>query len=143
MIAPCGMDCALCYGFQVGQYDLNHKGFHNKSCLGCRSEGHQCKHFKPDCPIKTQSVSFCFECPDYPCPALKSLDYRYRQKNHMSLLENLKMIQKEGLDAFVTSQDQKWTCEKCGALRCCHKSLCLNCELDLLQKKRSINKKVQ
>jgi len=39
-------------------------------------------------------VKFRYECPDYPCDLLKTLDKRYHQQYTMSLLENLAVHQR-------------------------------------------------
>ena len=75
-------------------------------------------------------VRFCFECADYPCKRLKSLDKRYRMKYHMSMIENLNAIMDTGMDNFLKAQEEKWHCPTCGETICCHTGLCLNCQLD-------------
>lgn len=79
LVAPCGMNCALCQAYQG-------KGL---ACNGCGHGGERkaCRN----CSIQkcAGKKAFCFECAVYPCKRLKALDKRYRTKYHMSMLENL------------------------------------------------------
>ena len=67
MFAPCGMNCMVCYKHC----------FHKKPCAGCLNcdEGkpEHCRKCKiKDC-IKEKPLSYCFECPEYPCKLIKIL----------------------------------------------------------------------
>lgn len=46
LIAPCGMNCALCISYLTGKEDLNHKGFKKRSCPGCIPRGKHCVFLK-------------------------------------------------------------------------------------------------
>jgi hypothetical protein len=93
LIAPCGMNCGICYA---------HLREKNK-CPGCRF----LKSNKPvsiakckirNCEIINNSkVKFCFECTDFPCKNLKYLDKRYRTKYGMSEIDNLESIRNNGI----------------------------------------------
>ncbi len=126
LIAPCGMNCSLCLGYQR---EKNH-------CNGCRNE----KNIKyktkgsANCVIKNCELlkdtksGFCFDCIKYPCTRLKQLDKRYRTKYGMSMLENQEYIKENGLKKFVKKEDMKWKCDDCGKLICVHRKCCLNCK---------------
>ena len=83
-IAPCGMNCALCYAFQDRK----------KPCSGCRSKMAEVRKNCRNCLILScdKKEYYCFECSIFPCRRLKSLDARYRIKYGMSMLENLIFI---------------------------------------------------
>ncbi len=138
LIAPCGMNCALCWAYQAQLYDLQQKGIHRKYCPGCVARGEHCVHMRNACPtIGNGLVRFCFECPDFPCTRLKALDHRYREKYHMSMIANLRFLQERGMDAFLADQRRQWTCPQCGEhLLCCHNGLCLSCDLEVLLRNR-------
>ncbi|QRN83839.1 DUF3795 domain-containing protein [Chloroflexota bacterium] len=138
LIAPCGMNCALCVAYQFQQHDINQFGFHRKYCPGCLPRGKNCLHMGDNCELlRDGRVRFCFECPDFPCKRLKTLDKRYRTKYHLSMIENLTHIRENGLSAFLMNEAMKWTCEKCNAsLICCHNGLCLTCDLEVLIHKK-------
>ena len=124
LIAPCGMDCGLCMVFVR---DKN-------GCLGCRAGDEGKAKSCLSCSIRNCEVirsgeaTFCSgECERFPCPRLKRLDARYRQKYRMSMLENLQVIGDEGVDAFVASQRERWVCPECGGLQCVHTVECVYC----------------
>jgi hypothetical protein len=123
LIAPCGMNCGICYAYLRKK---NH-------CPGCRS-------FYADEPvsiarckirncefIKSGVIKFCFKCNDFPCKILKRLDKRYRTKYHMSEIANLEFIRKYGIKKFIEEEKIKWTCGKCGGAICAHTGACFIC----------------
>ena len=124
LIAPCGMNCGICYTY------LRKK---NK-CPGCRFFNSEkpvsiarCKIRNCE-KIKDKKINFCFECDKFPCKRLKDLDKRYRTKYNMSEIENLEMIRDKGLDFFLKDQGTRWKCKKCGGIICVHKKMCLDCD---------------
>ena len=131
LVAPCGMDCSLCIAYQFRRNDLNKHGFHRTYCPGCIPRGKHCTHMADTCSLLGEGkLRFCFECSEYPCKRLKSLDKRYRTKYHMSMIENLDYIKTNGIDDFLHDQETKWKCAHCGERTCCHNGLCMNCEFD-------------
>lgn len=138
LIAPCGMNCALCIAYQFKEKDLNKRGFRKGYCPGCLPRGKNCTHMGSRCDLLGNGeVRFCFECEVYPCKMLKALDKRYRTKYHMSMIQNLDYIKENGVDRFLEAEEEKWLCPDCGGTICCHNGLCLNCNLDtLLQNKK-------
>lgn len=133
LIAPCGMNCALCIAYQFKENDLNKKGFHKKYCPGCLPRDKNCTHMGDKCELLGKGkVRYCYECKVYPCKMLKNLDKRYRTKYYMSMIENLNCIKADGLDTFLDSEAIKWKCPKCGETICCHNGLCLQCNVDIL-----------
>ncbi len=121
-IAPCGLNCALCWGFQRSK----------KTCSGCNISGAK-THYCTVCRIKTwpekngKDRLSCRECPRYPCKRLKDLDKRYRFKYGESAIENFRSIAEIGLSAFVAAEEIKWRCPQCGNLVCVHREKCLTC----------------
>jgi hypothetical protein len=102
LIAPCGMNCRLCIAYQFREKDLNKQGFHKKYCPGCIPREENCTHMGEQCALlRKGTVRFCYECKDFPCKRLQSLDKRYRTKYHMSMIENLEFIKEHGLEAFL------------------------------------------
>ena len=123
LIAPCGMNCGLCYAF------LREK---NK-CPGCRFFDSLTPVSIARCGIrncekfKNKKIKFCFECDEFPCQRLKKLDKRYRSKYNMSEIQNLEIIRDKGLNVFLKDQEKRWKCNKCGGTICVHKNECLSC----------------
>lgn len=121
LIAPCGMNCALCYAYQR---DKNH-------CDGCRSDNIPFEYCRR-CVIKNCKIRLendwadCSPC-ERPCLRLKQLDKRYRTKYGMSMLANLKDIRNNGMNWFLKAQANTWTCKVCGGLICVHRARCMRC----------------
>ena len=101
LIAPCGMNCALCIAY------LREK----KPCPGCKfmkEPTKKCK-IKHCIFIKNNKLKFCSdECPKFPCIRLKTIDERYRLKYEMSMIENLKVIKYTWIRKFLKQQKAKY-----------------------------------
>ncbi len=137
LIAPCGMNCALCANYLAGKYDLKSKGIQKSYCEGCRPRGKNCAFMKKNCELIGEGrIKYCYTCETFPCKRLKSLDERYRKKYHMSMIENLKDIKDSGIDKFLAQQEKKWKCPMCGGNISCHDGFCYNCEAEDLKKKK-------
>jgi uncharacterized protein DUF3795 len=125
MIAPCGMNCALCIAF--------HR--ETKPCAGCLGDDSNKSNSCITCIIKNCDhldlngrKKFCFVCEEIPCKRLKQLDKRYSTKFGMSMLENLKNIKVNGIREFVQNEKQRWTCQNCGGLISVHRKNCSYCD---------------
>lgn len=124
LIAPCGINCYIC------KYHHREKN----TCPGCmnlhkKTPETRFKCTVRDCKIlKDKKWKHCSDkCENYPCKRLKALDKRYSTKYHMSMLENLECIKKEGIDVFLQKEEKKWKCPKCGGIVTCHGGMCLSC----------------
>jgi hypothetical protein len=134
LIAPCGINCAVCSAYQSMDKDLNKLGFRRKYCPGCIPRGKNCLHMGHQCELLREGkVRFCFECDTFPCKRLKALDKRYSGKYRTNVIENLKNIQANGMDAFLEKEKVKWRCPTCGGVICCHSGQCLSCSLQALR----------
>ena len=137
LIAPCGMNCGVCFSYLGMKNDFKKQGFKNKYCEGCLPRGANCLHMGARCKLLGKGlIRFCYECRDFPCKRLKDLDKRYRTKYHMSMIENLKLIEQHGIEFFLWKEEGKWSCPNCGNTICCHKGLCLNCQIDTLRQNK-------
>lgn len=125
MIAPCGMNCGLCIGYQRTR----------NRCLGCHGDDvNEPKHCVV-CRIKhcaeteseVREQRFCFQCARFPCARLRQMDKRYRTKYGVSMTENQKCIQELGLDEFVMREKDRWKCPQCGGVICVHRKDCISC----------------
>ncbi|MFA7400980.1 MAG: DUF3795 domain-containing protein [Bacteroidales bacterium] len=121
-IAPCGIICNICHGFQRNK----------NTCVGCLADGN--KAYRCDicsfkmCPEKKgNSHFFCFDCEKFPCRRLNNLEKRYVTNYSESPIQNLMLIREIGLDAFIKQETIKWLCPVCGQLLCVHKNKCLHC----------------
>jgi hypothetical protein len=137
LIAPCGMNCGVCVSYLAMTNELNKKGFGKKYCPGCLPRGENCLFMKKQCDrLGNGLVRFCYQCVDFPCGRLKTLDKRYRTRYHMSMIENLEFIKTNGIGAFLEKEAAKWRCHQCSGTICCHNGLCLSCDLDKLRQNK-------
>jgi len=137
MIAPCGINCAIC----VAYFGFTKSGAKRKhTCSGCRSRNKEggekllqrekCAFLKKHCELlANDKVRFCFECTEYPCAHLRKLDDRYRKNYNMSMIENLNFIRDRGMKKFLHAQSKKYQCPSCGGTICVHTNRCYNCSI--------------
>lgn len=121
-VAPCGVICDLCLGFQRTK---------NK-CVGCNSIGNKPYHCTvcsiTTCPEKNGNEnSLCNECSKFPCRRIKNLDKRYTTRYGESPIINLRTIKEKEMEEFINIESEKWKCAECGHLFCVHRNACLNC----------------
>ena len=114
MFAPCGMNCKVCYKHC----------YNKKPCSGClnsdKGKPEHCRKCKiKDC-IKGKSLSYCFECAEYPCKLIKNLEKSYNKRYQASLIENSRFVQGHGLEHFMEQQKIKYTCPKFRSRRRLH-----------------------
>ncbi|MFC1910042.1 DUF3795 domain-containing protein [Chloroflexota bacterium] len=134
LVAPCGMNCGVCVRYLAMKNNLKTKGFRKTYCAGCLPRGKNCTFMNKQCDLLGKGlVRFCYDRGDFPCSQLKALDKRYRTKYHLSMIENLEYIKKQGIGIFLEREAAKWRCPECGEVICCHNGLCLNCGLDKLR----------
>lgn len=137
LIAPCGMNCSLCFAYQADKYNLKKQGINRKYCPGCIPRGQNCLHMGDRCEaLKVGKIRYCYTCASFPCKRLKALDKRYSTKYNMSMIENLVFIKTYGTAKFFAKEKEKWSCPSCGELICCHSGSCLNCNLEKLKKNK-------
>ena len=123
LIAPCGLDCSLCYRYQRKK----------DPCPGCRGDDAQKLKSCVNCRIKncdvikSGKVRFCADCDQFPCTYVKQLDRSYRRSYGMSVVDNLVRIKQVGLDDYVAEQEKKWACNSCDETLCMHKDACGHC----------------
>jgi len=125
LIAPCGMNCGTCiafFGFTMSGKKRKHP------CTGCWSRERPCAFIKKKCnKLRNNKLQYCFECTDFPCVTLKTLDKRYTEKYGLSVVENLEYIQKNGIKEFLKYEQERWQCPICGGLICVHNKKCYTC----------------
>ena len=120
LIAPCGMNCAICMAF------LREKN----TCNGCYAPDRKCSLRCTISACGNIRDRYHHECGNFPCDRLRGLDNRYRTKYHMSMLDNLAAIKKDGIRAFVKSERERWTCKECGGTIDVHHYCCSACGKD-------------
>lgn len=128
LIAPCGMNCAICSKYLAYQNKLK-----KSQCSGCRPSKKKCTYLFKKCSginnvlQDTATAKFCFECDLYPCKEINRMDKRYKNNYHMSVKENLDAISNNGIANFVEDQYKKYHCPKCAGLISIHNKKCFKC----------------
>ncbi len=124
MLAPCGMNCAVCY---------KHVGVRKyaKPCEGClKGDLGKPEHCRT-CNIKNcaqqKGYVHCFECADFPCKLIKNLERSYIKRYGVSLIENSRSAKEDGISAFMEADRRKWTCSQCGGAFSLHDKVCSEC----------------
>ena len=122
MFAPCGMNCMVCYKHC----------YHKKPCAGCLNSDtgkpEHCRKCKiKDC-IKGKELTYCFECADYPCKQIKSLEKSYNTRYGTSLMKNNQTVKGAGLVEFMKQQNEEYTCPVCGGIISIHDAECSECQ---------------
>ena len=128
LITACGMNCGICIGYLREKNPCG--GCHKKDDLNKPKSCRSCVIVNCDSLAKTES-GFCYECNKYPCSRLKRLDKRYRTNYGMSMINNLNFICQNGMDTFLENEQNRWTCDVCGAGLSVHRDFCLNCKSEL------------
>lgn len=54
---------------------------------------------------------YCYECLEYPCRQMKSLEKSYNTRYRASLMENSRMVQAQGMEAFMEKQKKIYLSE--------------------------------
>ena len=127
LIAPCGMNCAICSRYLSYLNNLK-----RSQCLGCRPRNKRCEHLFKKCTginhTAKGDAAFCYECDQYPCQQIDRIDNRYRKNYNMSMKDNLKYIKEKGISQFIKEQYQKYQCPQCGGLISIHNRKCFTCD---------------
>ena len=126
LIAPCGMNCRICLAF----FGYTMSGKKRKyTCIGCKPTEKSCAFIKKYCKkLLKNEIEYCYECIDFPCKQLQKLDKKYRERFNMSMIDNLRMIKKQGMDTFLKEQEKKYKCPECGGVICVHNGKCYSCD---------------
>lgn len=91
----CGLNCALCSMRQGGYCPGCGGGAGNQSCAIAR------------CSIQQGGISFCWECPEYPCPRYDGFDDGDSFVPHRSRQQDIVQVLEMGLDAYLTQLEEK------------------------------------
>jgi hypothetical protein len=114
LIAPCGMNCGICKAYLAYTNEAPRIRGKVTYCSGCLPRAKNC-YIKRGCKnLSKHTFLSCSECDTLPCEKLARLDKRYRERYGMSMVENLKMLREKGMEDFLQSQAQKYSCPTCG-----------------------------
>jgi hypothetical protein len=129
LIAPCGMDCAVCSAYRAYTHQIPRQRGTISYCAGCRVRRKRCVYLKGRCArLAAADVEYRFECPTYPCDRLQHLDRRYRTRYGISLIGNLELVRTRGAPEFARRQEAVFACTRGGGLRSVHNQKCFTCD---------------
>jgi len=132
LIAPCGMNCGVCMRYLATTRGL-YKNKRTAGCTGCLPRNRKCSRIKGSCKLlRENKIRFCFECSDFPCEKLKTLNRRYTTRYSTSLIDNLRDIQTKGLDGWLREEEIKWKCANCGGTVSIHDRKCYDCGFHMI-----------
>lgn len=97
LIAPCGMNCALCKAYIAYSHGIPRQRGKVTHCAGCLSRAKNCFIKRGCTKLSQHQTQSCHQCDVMPCKNLDRLDKRYRERYGMSMVENLKMLKAKGM----------------------------------------------
>lgn len=129
MFAPCGMNCMVCYKHCYSK----------KSCAGCLAgdlgKPEHCRKCKiKDC-AKDKGIAYCYECTEFPCKQIKTLEKSYKTRYGASIIQSSITVKDSGIDMFMKAELDRWTCPHCGGIISLHDAECSECQEKATSKK--------
>ena len=98
-------------------------------CEGCR--GPLDCHWSPKCRFlactRERSVTFCYECTDFPCDDLSTFSADHRNVP----LSNLRRLAEVGLKTWLAEQEARYRCPACGKPVDIYSETCRACGSEL------------
>ncbi|MCP4763551.1 MAG: DUF3795 domain-containing protein [archaeon] len=135
LFAPCGMYCGFCGSYLAKKNEVPRRRGIITYCAGCRPRNKQCAWLTKRCSyLLNNEVSFCIECPDYPCSNLEKINDSYMSKfsyKH-NFKQTLEKLQKEPPLKIISAINKAHQCDRCGDTLCIHNNLCYNCDKKIL-----------
>ena len=127
LIAPCGMNCAICKAYLAYTHEIPRVRGKVTYCVGCITRAKNCYVIRGCRKLSKHLIQSCQQCEEIPCKNLAHLDKRYRERYGMSMVENLKELKEKGMDEFLKSQAEKYSCPTCGDPVSVHDGKCYCC----------------
>jgi hypothetical protein len=124
MTAPCGLDCFNCICYLANDnpdlkpviaaaFNISSEEAEKVVCRGCRNHGGDIPFLPVKCRVypcvQSKHISFCCECPDFPCDLLHPYADKAAKVPHNTKVFNLCLIKKMGLE--------EWAKEKAGSVK--------------------------
>ncbi len=91
----CGLNCVLC-SMHLGGY-----------CPGCGGGAGNQSCAKARCSLEHGSISFCWQCPKYPCSHYESFDDGDSFVPHRNRKQDIAQAEKLGLGAYLAQLEEK------------------------------------
>lgn len=125
LLAPCGMDCMVCYKHLAPR----------RPCAGCLAgDGGKPEHCRTcairDCAAE-RGAAYCACCEAFPCKRIKALEKTYRKRYGVSLIANGEQARDRGAEDLLAAERARWTCPRCGGVVSLHDGTCSECGEEL------------
>ena len=91
----CGLNCALCSMHLGGYCPGCGGGAGNQSCAIAR------------CSLEHGGISFCWECPEYPCSRYEGFDGGDSFVPHRNRRQNIALAREMGLEGYLAQLEEK------------------------------------
>lgn len=119
MTAPCGLDCFNCIGYLANgnpEYleriaevlNISSDQAQKAVCKGCRNQNGIIPYIPSKCHVypctEDRGISFCCECPEFPCDHLHPYADQASKLPHNTKLFNLCLIKKMGLEKWAAGK---------------------------------------
>jgi len=127
LIMPCGMNCGICKRYLAYSRGIPEKKGKVSHCQGCIPRNKNCVIKRSCRKLRRKEIESCLECDDMPCETLDCLDWRYRSRYGMSMVENIREIMEKGMEKFLEKQEKKYRCPECGDFVSVHDGKCYVC----------------
>ena len=93
----CGLNCALC-SMRLGGY-----------CPGCGGGAGNQRCAIAKCSLEHGGISFCWTCPEYPCPRYDGFDDGDSFVPHRNRRQDIALTREVGLEAYLAQLEEKRT----------------------------------
>jgi hypothetical protein len=119
MTAPCGLDCFNCIGYLANEnpklipviaeeFNISPEEAEKAVCKGCRNQDGRIPFIPVECNVyscvKSKSISFCYECAEFPCDHLHPYADQAAKVPHNTKVFNLCLIKKMGLETWAENK---------------------------------------
>ncbi|MBN1500082.1 MAG: DUF3795 domain-containing protein [Spirochaetes bacterium] len=138
-VAYCGLFCGACEHFiktEAGDLEslAARTGTSQRlvACEGCRSKN--VSMYCINCSIKKcaimKNIEHCGDCDEFPCSPLKAFA-KDGSPHHEGLIEDLEKLKKAGMEKYIISHEQRWSCGHCGRKYSWYQPFCDKCKSKL------------
>ncbi len=100
-------------------------------CDGCKSGGTLAAHCRTCnirlCAANRQPDGRCTDCKDLPCYRIGNLVKQGGYPHRQEYLPNLEKIRQMGVEKWVTYEQERWRCRRCGLAMSWYDAKCAGC----------------
>jgi len=154
LVGICGLYCGTCPQYlawqendteQLAKISQEHDiPVEEIRCDGCLSDRVisfclECRHGFRQC-AKEKKVTWCFECPDFPCQRLRDFTKVHIVDgipHHAHVIDDLQYMKEYGVKAWVEKQEEAGRCPRCGKRLYWFTRVCPVCHTQIKRNERN------